>query len=76
MKSAQQGQHAARNVSRELQRLRRKNERMYVALIGIVRDPERAAEIADAALWPTPNNRDTFREVIGEFTSGDSTEVI
>ena len=45
------------NLTRQLTKLREQNGRMYAALIGICREPDRAAEIADAALWPNANNR-------------------
>ena len=51
------------NLTRELTKLREQNGRMYAALIGICREPDRAAEIADAALWPNANNRHVVSEL-------------
>ncbi len=63
MNTSKREKRGIANLTRELTKLREQNGRMYVALIGICREPNRAAEIADAALWPNANNRHVVNEL-------------
>ena len=74
MNTSKREKRGIANLTRELTKLRDQNGRMYAALIGICREPHRAAEIADAALWPNANNRHVVSELDDTNSQRSNTE--